>query len=231
MARIREEVRLQNLELLVGEAGSAVKLARRAKTSASYLSQIRRGLPTAMGNTRGIGDQLAQKLEVAMRKPHGWMDEPHARPALQHQLRHRYGRPDPGHYGGLHPVITWDSAAAAPQEHTAESTPLANVEEERLPCPVPCSEDTLVLRVEGESMEPKFHDGDLIYVDPQVPPENGRYVIVRLEGANGAILRQLIVEGGRRYFKALNPDWPERIVEAREGVSIRGVVVFKGETA
>ena len=74
MARRREEVRLQNLELLVGEAGSAVKLAKQAKTSASYLSQIRRGLPTAMGNPRGIGDQLAHKLEVAMQKPHGWMD-------------------------------------------------------------------------------------------------------------------------------------------------------------
>jgi SOS-response transcriptional repressor LexA len=231
MARIREEVRLRNLELLVGEAGSAVKLARQAKTSPSYLSQIRRGLPTAMGKARSIGDELAHKLEVAMRKPHGWMDEPHAHPAQHHQLRHRYGRPGSGHYSGLHPVITWGSAAAAPQEHTEELTPLANVEEERLPCPVPCSEDTFVLRVEGESMEPKFHHGDLIYVDPDVSPEHGRYVVLRLEGADEAILRQLIVEGGRRYFKALNPDWPDRIVEASDEVAIRGVVVFKGETA
>ncbi len=80
-------------------------------------------------------------------------------------------------------------------------------------------------------MEPKFHDGDLIYVDPQVLPENGRYVILRFEGADEALLRQLIVEGGRRYFKALNPDWPDRIVGESEGVIIRGVVVFKGETA
>ena len=229
MSRKREEVRLQNLELLVGEAGSAVKLARQAKTSASYLSQIRRGLPTAMGNARGIGDQLAHKLEVAMRKPHGWMDEPHAHSALHNHHRRRRGPFGPGLSGGLHPVISWGSAAT--REHTKESEAAANVEEEQLPCPIPCSEDTFVLRVQGESMEPKFHHGDLIYVDPQVPPENGRYVIVRLGGADEAILRQLIVEGGQRYFKALNPDWPDRIVGASEGVIIRGVVVFKGETA
>ena len=225
MARIREEVRLRNLELLVGEAGSAVKLARRAKTSASYLSQIRRGLPTAMGKSRGIGDELAHKLEVAMRKPHGWMDESHAHLALHNHHRQRHGP-----YSGLHPLISWGSAAA-PRESAEQSRAAANIAEEQLPCPVPCSEDTFVLRVEGESMEPKFHDGDLIYVDPQVPPENGRYVIVRLEGAHEAILRQLIVEGGRRYVKALNPDWPDRIVEASDEVAIRGVVVFKGETA
>ena len=80
-------------------------------------------------------------------------------------------------------------------------------------------------------MEPKFHDGELIYVDPEVAPENGRYVVLQLEGAVEAILRLFIVEGGRRCFKALNPDWPDRIVEASGEVAIRGVVVFKGEPA
>ena len=132
--------------------------------------------------------------------------------------------------GGLHLVISWRSAAAT-REPTKESEAAANTEKEQLPCPIPCSDDTFVLRVQGESMEPKFHDGDLIYADPQVPPENRRYVIVRLDGADEAILRQLIVEGGHRYFKALNPDWPDRIVGGSTGVVIRGGVVFKGETA
>jgi SOS-response transcriptional repressor LexA len=129
----------------------------------------------------------------------------------------------------LHSLIFW-GAAAAPREHAEEASPPANGEQGRLPCPIPCSEDTFVLRVEGESMEPKFHDGDLIYVDPQISPENGRQVILRLEGVDEAILRPPMVEDGRRYFKALNPDWPGRIVEASDQVAIRGVVVFKGET-
>ena len=96
---------------------------------------------------------------------------------------------------------------------------------------MPCSEDTFVLRVDGESMEPKFHDGELIYVDPEVAPESGRYVVVRLGGADEAILAPAHRRGGRRYFKALNPDWPDRIVEASDEVGICGVVVFKGEVA
>jgi hypothetical protein len=37
MARNTDKIRLQNLELLITEAGSATKLARRADTSSSYL--------------------------------------------------------------------------------------------------------------------------------------------------------------------------------------------------
>ena len=101
--------------------------------------------------------------------------------------------------------------------------------EDLLPCPVRCSPDTFVLRVRGESMEPKFHDGDLIFVDPQVAPVSGRYVVVRLEDSQEATFKQLIVEEGRQYLKALNPDWPHRIIEVNVDATICGVIVFKGE--
>ena len=103
--------------------------------------------------------------------------------------------------------------------------------EERLLCPVPCSEETFVLRVQGESMEPKFHPGELIYVDPAITPASGRYVVVQLGDSEEAMLRRLVVDGGRRYLEALNPDWPARIVEVGSNVTICGVVVFKGEAA
>lgn len=228
MARIREKARLRNLELLVTEAGSAVKLAQLANTSPSYLSQIRRRLLTATGSSRGVGDRLAQKLERAMGKPHGWMDEPHAEALRRGSRDPGYGEPRPDVSTGLHPLISWADAAAS---RAAGAPARSETVEDLLPCPAPCSEQTFILRVSGESMESKFHDGELIYVDPEVAPESGRYVVVRLVGAAEATLRQLIVEGGSRYFKALNPDWPDRIVEASDEVSICGVVVFKGEVA
>jgi SOS-response transcriptional repressor LexA len=98
-----------------------------------------------------------------------------------------------------------------------------------LPCPVHCSQGTYVLRVKGASMEPKFANGDLIFVDPEIAAESGRYVVVRLPGSNEADFKQLIIEGGRQYLKALNPDWPERITELQPSAVIYGVVVFKGE--
>ena len=58
-----------------------------------------------------------------------------------------------------------------------------------LPFPARCSAGTFVLRVRGESMEPKFHDDGLIFVDPQVAPVSGRYVVVRLEDSQEATLQ------------------------------------------
>ena len=78
-------------------------------------------------------------------------------------------------------------------------------------------------------MEPKFHNGDLVFVDPDAMADSGHYVIVQLEGADEATFRQLIIEGGRTYLKALNPDWPSRIIEIDENARFCGVVVFKGE--
>jgi SOS-response transcriptional repressor LexA len=79
-------------------------------------------------------------------------------------------------------------------------------------------------------MEPRFHDGDLIFVDPEVPAANGKYVVVSFEEPGETTFKQLIVEGRRRYLRALNPDWPERIIEFGGAATICGVVVFKGET-
>jgi SOS-response transcriptional repressor LexA len=103
------------------------------------------------------------------------------------------------------------------------------IAEDILPCPVPCSPGSFVLGVKGASMEPRFYNGDLIFVDPEVVPESGKYVVIKLEDADEAMFRQLIIEGGQKYLKALNPDWPDRIIEIDEKTKICGVVVFKGE--
>ena len=226
MIRKQRQIRLQNLELLIAEAGSAVKLARRAGTNSSYISQIRHQIPTPKGTPRGVGDTLAKKLERGMEKPEGWMDEPH-----------RYTPEQPGagkdmntHHGpiirSLHPLISWVQAG-----EWSEIAPgyVPSYDSELLPCPVRCSEQTFVLGVHGISMEPKFHAGDLIFVDPEATPVHGKYVVVQLDESNEATFKQLIVEGGRHYLKALNPDWPNRIIEVNAAATICGVVVFKGE--
>jgi SOS-response transcriptional repressor LexA len=50
-----------------------------------------------------------------------------------------------------------------------------------------------------------------------------------LEDTQEATFKQLIIEGGQMYLKALNPDWPTRIMEVTKNAFICGVVVFKGE--
>jgi SOS-response transcriptional repressor LexA len=224
MKRRHEQVRLINLEVLVTEAGSASALARLANTSESYLSQIRNQLRTPKGTPRGVGDDLAAKMEQGMGKPIGWMDEPHQHISESTEAVRYNGGPGPDVLS-LHPLISWAQAGNWPA--IAGSFDFGDAEN-LLPCPVRCSHDSFVLRVRGESMEPKFHEGDLVFVDPQIVPVNGNYVVVRLEDSHEATFRQLIVEGERQYLKALNPDWPRRIIEVDSNARFCGVVVFKG---
>ena len=227
MTRIPEQIRLKNLELLITEAGSAAKLAQIVGTNSSYISQVRRQMPTKKGTPRGIGDDLAGKLEHGMGKHEGWMDEPHQ---AEWDQTSSAGKEVNTHLGpdirSLHPIISW--VQAGEWMEIAEGYE-PQYGQELLPCPVNCSKDAYVLRVLGISMEPKFHDGDLIFVDPHVDPVNGKYVVVMIEDTAEATFKQLIVEGGRQYLKALNPEWPNRIIEVNQNARICGVVVFKGE--
>ena len=216
------QIRLHNLEVLIAEAGSAAKLARAAGTNSSYLSQVRNQLPTKKGTPRSIGDGLAEKLEKAMNKDQGWMDTPHGDGARQEE-HNAHGGPD---LRSLHPLISWVQAGNW-YEISESFVPAYGAE--LLPCPVSCSPESFVLRVRGSSMEPKFHEGDLIFVDPNVSPDHGKYVVVRLDESNESTFKQLIIEEGKQYLKALNPDWPNRIIEVDEEATICGVIVFKGE--
>ena len=219
--RKQHRIRLDNLERLIAESGSARRLAELSGTSSSYISQVRTQRPTRSGSPRGIGDDLAARFEKAMNKPDGWMDEFHAG-AIPGAGNARLG---PG-VQSLRPLISWVQAGAWTE--TADSFSGQDAEA-FLPCPVRCSADTFVLRVRGESMEPRFRDGDLIFVDPTVSPDHGRFVVVQGENTHEATFKQLIVEGEQKYLKALNPDWPDRIIESGSSAVICGVVVFKGE--
>ncbi len=226
MPRKQDKIRLQNLELLVAEAGSAVKLAHLASTNSSYLSQVRNQMPTKKGTPRGVGDDLATKLERGMKKPEGWMDEFHPKEQQQFEAaKETNAHPGPD-IRGLHPLISWVQAGAW-SEISVDFVPQYGAE--LLPCPVHCSSESFVLRVRGSSMEPKFHEDDLIFIDPNVVPENKKFVVVQFNKSNEATFKQLIIEGDRQYLQALNPDWPNRIIEVNESATICGVVVFKGE--
>ena len=223
MKRKINRTRLKNLELLISEAGSAAKLARTAGTNSSYLSQVRNQLPTKKGTPRAIGDDLASKLEKGMKKPQGWMDDPHNGDADSTQEHNAYLGPD---LRSTLPLISWVQAG---EWYEISESFVPQYGAELLPCPVKCSPESFVLRVRGTSMEPKFHEGDLIFVDPNACADHGKYVVVRLDLSNEATFKQLIIEEGRQYLKALNPDWPNRIIEVDEEASICGVIVFKGE--
>jgi SOS-response transcriptional repressor LexA len=85
-----------------------------------------------------------------------------------------------------------------------------------------CAEaEPFALRVIGDSMAPEFLDGHIVIVDPAMPAESGAYVIIDYAGET--TFRQLVIEDGRRYLRALNASYPS--VEMVGEYRVRGVVV------
>lgn len=70
--------RIRNLRRLLDEfGGDLTKLSEKAGTSYDNLWQILNGTLLPSGKPRGIGDELAARLEAAGEKPGGWMDRHH----------------------------------------------------------------------------------------------------------------------------------------------------------
>ncbi len=72
------QIRQQNLIRLIGTYGTMEKLALAAKTSASYLSQIKNG-------SRAMGTKFARTIEETLGLSRGWFDTPVAATAAGEQ--------------------------------------------------------------------------------------------------------------------------------------------------
>lgn len=134
----------------------------------------------------------------------------------------------PANRGNI-PLISWVQAGAF-QEATEAYAP--GMAEAYLPCPTPHGPWTFALKVRGQSMynphSPRsFHEGEMIYVDPDREAENGSFVVVKLVDEQEATFKQLVIEGSRRYLKAINPSWPEPFIEIDGEAHIVGVVIGK----
>jgi SOS-response transcriptional repressor LexA len=68
-----------------------------------------------------------------------------------------------------------------------------------------------------------FYEGDYIIVDPKRTPEAGNYTIALLPRMKEIIFRQYILEGGVKYLKPLNIQYPLETVD--KGTVICGTVV------
>lgn len=83
---------------------------------------------------------------------------------------------------------------------------------------------TFIAKVEGDSMEPGICSGDWLIVDRSLDARH-RDVIVA-GSAEGAVVKRLLVEGGRALLAADNPAYPPVEVEGDEGLRVWGVVTY-----
>ncbi len=85
--------------------------------------------------------------------------------------------------------------------------------------------NVFALRVEGDSMEPEFREGEIIIVNPHIAWEVGNYVIVK-NSEGEATFKQLKKKGDMWVLHPLNPKYEDIEVDNRQ-LYVVGVVVEK----
>lgn len=81
------------------------------------------------------------------------------------------------------------------------------------------------LKVRGDSMEPEFHEGQCIMVNPDVEARSGDYVIAKLDWEDAATFKQIFVSSSEIKLKPLNPEYNTITLTEDDNFRIVGKVV------
>jgi len=91
-----------------------------------------------------------------------------------------------------------------------------------------CSgEHLFTLRVQNNSMEPEFREGEIILVMPHVPVNNGDYVIAIDTKERRAMLKQYKQYGSKKILQPLNPKYQDIELNLPDRYVIVGKVIQK----
>jgi len=88
---------------------------------------------------------------------------------------------------------------------------------------------TFAVQVRDNSMQPLFSEGEIIFVNPDLPSEPGHYVVVESEDCHpeGALLRQLKEIGGQAILHPLNRQYADLPVTKQQRILGRVVRLRK----
>lgn len=96
------------------------------------------------------------------------------------------------------------------------------------PAPIADAVGAYGVLVAGESMEPRYHAGEVVYVHPNLPVRRGDYVVAQIPSRDGdpplAYVKRFVkVSGGRLFLEQLNP--PKAIDFPFEGAKVHKIVL------
>ncbi|OAU97554.1 Phage repressor [Moraxella catarrhalis] len=214
MLKSISEIRLQNVEHLMRIYNiDRVAFAERAEINGSQLSQYFSG-------NKIIGDSVASRIEENFGLPKYWLDQNRSDSRSVKTVRNV-------------PILTWVKAGLFHETGELQYDKTEPVYDEAYP------QDVYWLTVSGDSMMPRFHEGDLILVDPNKQPCVGDFVVaIKLDASGGyedAMTFKKYREGFddklcQMYYQLvpLNEDYA--IIDSRHTpFEVRGVVLERKE--
>ena len=99
---------------------------------------------------------------------------------------------------------------------------LNDVRVERIELPVDVDAD-FVIPSKGDSMEPDYHDGDLVFIQTSGDLSDG---VIGVFNYNGdAYIKQLVIDKDQAYLHSLNPEYKEMPITPETDFRIIGEVV------
>lgn len=105
--------------------------------------------------------------------------------------------------------------------------------DEYVVCPVDLGEEGFCLQVDGDSMtNPEgpysFPDGMNVCFKAGAEINHKDFVCVVREGESNAIFKQILLIDGKYFLYSLNPQWPTKFIELRQGDRITGRLKYAG---
>lgn len=212
-----KDIRRENLRILAKSVGGISRLADRLSKNQSQISHL-------IGNNpiKNIGDRVAAQIEIAFKKPAGWLDQdqnPATINQCSDQIQHMI---EAGVLCTQVPLISWEEAkkwdSIAPKYKPNPTNVIASTTR--------VGPLAFALAVYGDSMESpdgiSFPENSIIIVDPETMLKPNAFVIVRIKKDRGATLKQFILQEQNRYLKPLNRRYP--ILSFTPETTIIGVV-------
>ena len=99
---------------------------------------------------------------------------------------------------------------------------LNDVRVERIELPVDIDAD-FVIPIKGDSMEPDYHDGDLVFIQTSVDLNDGVIGVFNYDG--DAYIKQLVIDKEQAYLHSLNPAYKDMPITPETDFRIIGEVV------
>lgn len=99
---------------------------------------------------------------------------------------------------------------------------LNDVRVEQIELPIDVDAD-FVIPIKGDSMDPDYHDGDLVFIQTSVDLNNGVIGVFNYNGE--AYIKQLVIDTEQAYLHSLNPKYKDMPITPETDFRIIGEVV------
>jgi phage repressor protein C with HTH and peptisase S24 domain len=227
MIKLIDDIRRDNIALLVDEFGSLIGLANRLEKDSSQVSQWLHGsIHSVTGKKRGLRSASARYIEEKCSKPTGWLDVPHDRttPTVIEPA------PTPPQEGVVFYQLDVEAACGEGRQNRdypeiVRAIVLSDAEARERIGSINKSGSIQVIVATGDSMTPTIQPRDLLFVDTAVTEFSGDGVYL-IRRDHGLSCKRLSMAGRTLLVTSDNPvarDWKWK--DKRESDAIIGRVL------